>query len=67
MPPSHAPMHAATGALAAMLLLLVAAAPAPASAALRCYSYAVRVPNAPFGYKAGFPSWKPDCDPQYYK
>ena len=60
-------LRAGLAALAAALLLMLTSAPAPATAALRCYSYAVRVPNQAFGYRAGFPSWKPDCDPQYYK
>lgn len=59
-------LKAGGAALLAALLLLVTATPG-AHAALRCYSYAVRVPNQAFGYRAGFPSWKPDCDPQFYK
>jgi uncharacterized low-complexity protein len=63
MPPT--PLASATAAALAAATLLALAT--PATAALRCFSYAVRVPNQAFGYKAGFPAWKPDCDPQFYK
>jgi hypothetical protein len=61
------PLASAAAATLATTAALLALTATPAHAALRCYSYAVRVPNQAFGYKAGFPTWKPDCDPQYYK